>query len=88
MFAEDERGAYVNVIAWACSEEEFCKKVRKAAADLSCILQESEKVQLLEQRMEETEYPDELITMRATAQRQPDDIVFGTFYTWVQDDRN
>lgn len=87
-FGDDGQGAYVNIVAWAPSEEEFGTRVKKAAADLDCILLELEHIQLLDQRMEEPNYPEELIEMRATAHRQPDDIIFGTFHVWVQDDIN
>ncbi len=57
-FGDNVKGAYVNTVAWACSEEEF------------------------------GESPEELIDMRNTAQRQPTDIIFGTFHTWDQSDEN
>jgi putative transposase len=39
-------------------------------------------------KVEEPDYPEELITMRATAQRQPADTIFGSFHVWVQSDVN
>jgi hypothetical protein len=36
--------------------------------------------------MNASDYPEELIDMRATAQRQPDDIVFGDFHVWTDDE--
>jgi len=38
--------------------------------------------------MGEEDYPEDLITMRETAARQTTDTVFGTFYTWDQEDAN
>jgi hypothetical protein len=38
--------------------------------------------------MEEPDDPEELITMRATAQRQPNDTIFGGFHVWVQSNVN
>lgn len=78
----------MNIVAWASSEEEFANRVKKTTTDLDCILLELEHIKLLEERMEEPEYPEELIEMRVTAQRRPDDIVFGDFHVWVQDDAN
>ena len=78
----------MNIVAWAHSGEEFGTRVKKAAADLDCILLELEDIQLLDQRMEEPDFPEELIEMRATAQRQRDGIIFGDFHVWVQDDAN
>jgi hypothetical protein len=74
----------VNIVASAASESEFRERVNRIVPTLDCILLELEGVQLLETRMEEPDYPEELITMRATAQRQPLDLVFGTFHTWTQ----
>ncbi|HET9181523.1 MAG TPA: hypothetical protein VFP59_05270 [Candidatus Angelobacter sp.] len=87
-FGDEGQGAYVNIVAWASSAGEFGRRVESAAADLDCILLELEHIQLLEQRMEEPDYPEELIEMRVTALRQRQDIVFGCFHIWSQDDAN
>jgi hypothetical protein len=87
-FGDDGKGAYVNIVAWADSEESFVERVRQAAIELDCILLEIDSTQLLDSRMEEPDYPDELITMRATAQRQPNDTIFGCFHIWAQSDVN
>ncbi|HTS34611.1 MAG TPA: hypothetical protein VMH04_03005 [Candidatus Solibacter sp.] len=84
----DGKGAYVNIAAWAPSRAAFEKKVKRHVEGIDCILVELENVQLLEQRMGEADFPEELITMRQTAIRQPDDSVFGTFHIWRQDDSN
>ncbi len=78
----------MNVVAWADTSEHFCERVKQTATELDCILLELEKVKLLDERMEESDFPEELITMRTTAHRQQNDVVFGTFYTWSQDDAN
>jgi hypothetical protein len=86
---EDGKGAYVNVVRWAESAQDFEEKVRHIAArELDCILIELEGVELLEERMATDEFPDEFINMRATAYRQREDTVFGTFHIWMQDDAN
>jgi hypothetical protein len=82
------RGAYVNVVAWANSAEAFADGIKVRAEGLDCILVELEDVKLLEVRMSEPDYPEELITMRATAIRQPKDTVFGTFHIWHQNESN
>ncbi len=45
-------------------------------------------MQLLDKRTQEPDYPEELITMRSTAQKQPADLVFGTFHIWTESDIN
>ncbi len=70
------KGAYVNVVAWAQSQRGFEEKVKRHVDGLDCILVVLEQVQLLESRMNTADFPEELITMRQTANRQPDDTVF------------
>lgn len=82
------KGAYVNVVAWAQSKAGFEEKVKRHAEGLDCILVDLEKVQLLESRMSTSDFPEEFITMRQTANRQPSDTVFGTFHIWHQEDAN
>ncbi len=64
------------------------EKVKRHVEGLDCILVELDDVQLLESRMEIPDSPDELIEMRQTAHRQPNDTVFGTFHIWHQDEAN
>jgi hypothetical protein len=83
------KGAYVNVVAWAESAKHFEERVTEIAKEqLDCIVRELEQVELLEVALLRKGCPDEFFTMRATAQRQPDDVVFGTFHVWAQDDVN
>ena len=67
---------------------EIQEKVKRHVEGLDCILVELDDVQLLESRMEIPDSPDELIEMRQTAHRQPNDTVFGTFHIWHQDEAN
>ena len=87
-FGDDGKGAYVNIVAWSYSEGSFIERVKQAATELDCILREMDGIQLLDLRMEQADFPDELITMRETAQRQPSDTIFGCFHTWMQSDVN
>jgi hypothetical protein len=87
-FVDQGRGAYVNIVTWASSRAEFEDRIQKAAKDLDCIVLELKDIQLLERRMQEPDCPKELIDMRATAQRQRDDIVFGDFHVWTEDEAN
>jgi hypothetical protein len=82
------KGAYVNVVACVESQEAFEKRVKQHVEGLDCILVQLENVQLLETRMSDEDYPGELIDMRQTATRQPNDTVFGTFHIWHQEDSN
>jgi hypothetical protein len=82
------KGAYVNVVASVESKEAFAERVKRHVEGIDCILVELEKVQLLETRMSEEDYPEELITMRETAAHQTTDTVFGTFHTWIQGEAN
>jgi hypothetical protein len=85
----DGKGAYVSVVAWAQSGQHFERRVSAIAKkQLDCIVREMEKVELLESTLKREGCPDEFFTMRTTAERQPDDVVFGSFHVWSQDDAN
>jgi hypothetical protein len=85
-FGEEGKGAYVNIVAWAESAKQFADRVKRSSHEIDCVLLELERVQLLCERMSEPDYPEELITMRGTAQRQQADVIFGAFHTWTQSD--
>ena len=87
-FGDDGKGAYVNVVASVNSEAELTERVERIVPTLDCILLELDRVQPIDERMEEPDSPEELITMRSTAQRQPADLLFGTFHIWTESDTN
>lgn len=64
-FGDDGKGAYVNLVASVDSEAEFTERVKRIVPTLDCILLELDHVQPLDKRMEEPDYPEELITMRS-----------------------
>jgi len=82
------KGAWVNIVACVESQEAFEERVKRHVEGLDCILIELENVQLREARMNNEDYPEELITMRETAARQTADTVFGTFHIWHREDPN
>jgi hypothetical protein len=82
------KGAYVNVVACVESKAAFEERVKRHVEGIECTLVELEHVQLLEARMSEEHYPEELIDMRQTATRQQADTVFGTFHIWCQEESN
>lgn len=85
----DGIGAYVNVVAWAESAKHFEERVAAIAQEqLNCIVREIEKVEVLEVALEREACPEELLTMRTTAERQLNDVVFGAFHVWTQNDLN
>jgi hypothetical protein len=51
-------------------------------------LRKEVKIELLQSALEHEECPEEFFTMRATAERRPKDVVFGTFHVWAQNDAN
>ena len=85
----DGKGAYVNVVALAGSAAHFEERVTTIALQqLDCIVREMEQVELLEIALQREGCPEEFFTMRATAERQPNDVVFGAFHVWEQNDAN
>lgn len=87
-FGDNGKGAYVNVVASVDSETEFTERVERIVPTLDCILLKLENVKPIDERMKEPDYPEELITMRSTAQTKPADLVFGTFHIWTESDIN
>ena len=87
-FGDDGKGAYVNVAAAASSEADFIERVERIVPTLDCTLLELDGIQPIDKRIEEPDSPEELITMRSTAERQPTDLMFGRFHVWMQDDVN
>jgi hypothetical protein len=77
----DGEGAFVWVVAWAESPAAFETNVKVMSEGLDCILYGLENIGLLDTKTENENYPEEFINMRATATRQPQDTVFGPFYT-------
>jgi hypothetical protein len=75
-------------MAWADSAKQFQQRVKESAKRLDCMIREMEKIEFLEAALKREECPDECFTMRATAEKQPNDVVFGTFHIWAQDDVN
>jgi hypothetical protein len=61
------------------------ERVKRHVEGLDRILVELENVPLLEARMSEEYFPEEVITMRETAVRQTADTVFGTFHIYHQE---
>ena len=87
-FGDDGKGAYANVVASVNSEAEFIERVERIVPTLDCILLELDHVERIDERIDDPDSPEELITMRSTAQRQPADVVFGTFHIWTDSDIN
>jgi hypothetical protein len=71
----DGKGACVNIVAWAESAGHFEGRVTAAAEQLDCIVREMEQIELMETLLQREDCPDEFFTMRATAERQPNDVV-------------
>ena len=74
--------------AAARSEADFIERVERIVPTLDCILLELDGIQPMDQRIEEPDSPEELISMRSTAERQPMDLMFGRFHIWMQSDAN
>jgi hypothetical protein len=80
--------AWANVVAWVDSQDEFEKRLRRHAEDLGYLLVEIDAVQSLDTRIRRKDYPEELLDMRETATRQPEDSIWGNFHIWERDEAN
>jgi hypothetical protein len=85
-FGDDGKGAYVNIVAWAASEQEFFRPRETDGGGTGLSRAGTGTRKAFGTTYGRRRYPEELITMRTTAQRQPKDVVFGTFHIWTQTD--
>ena len=84
----DGKGAYVQIVAWAKDREHFEQRIKHSVDELDCILRDLDDVELLESKMERGDCSEEVLSMRDTALRQTEDIIYGTFHTWLESDVN
>ena len=83
---EDAKGAFVNVVGWARSEENFRTLVAQVANEMALELLEMDDCEPFSERCSRIDVSDEILQMVTTAREQPNDVVFGTFHRWLKHD--
>lgn len=82
------KGAYVHIAAWAESRAAFEQRIIQEVDEIDCVLHDFDDVDLLDNRMRQSDYPDEFIDILKTATSRPEAAVFGEFHIWLKDDAN
>ncbi len=77
-------GAFVNVITWADSSEEFCRKATELINGLHLELVSVENPEPLINRGPEEELEFEIVRIADEVRHNPDAIMYSTFHTWSE----
>jgi hypothetical protein len=83
---ENSTGAYTNIITWASNEDEYRSKVELIASKLRLFVLEVEATEPVSQRKRKFQLDEELEELVESAERNPNAILYGTFYTYPKDD--
>ena len=82
---EEAKGAYVHVMAWADSAEQFQKMARLRAADLSLEIVELRDTQPWSIRNSADELRAEFFEMETRISTDVRSVAFGRFHAWLKD---
>jgi hypothetical protein len=81
---DDATGAFVNVLTWAASEDEFCAKARELMDHLHLDLVRVEKMEPLKNRGLQEGLEEEIAQIAEEIRSTPDAIRYSTFHTWTE----
>ncbi len=82
---EEAKGAYVHVMAWADTAEQFQKMARLRAADLSLEIVEFQDTQPWSIRNSADELRGEFFEMQTRISTDVRSVSFGRFHAWLKD---
>jgi len=85
-FLGNSRGAFVNIVTWASSTDEFRRKAELVLGKLGLLVIEVEGAEPVSTRREKAELSEELEEIIERAGANPRAIIHGTFHTWRRDD--
>jgi hypothetical protein len=77
---EDTKGAFVHVLNWASSQEEYEGKVRRWADGLFAFVEEIEGVEPFKNRTKKKEVDEEPWKLSRRAEREAKEVRFWTFH--------
>ena len=81
----DAKGAFVNIVTWAQSVEEYRRNVDLVLGELRLFIVEVENPEPVSVRSEKAVFEEDIQDMIARAQDNPNAIIYGTFHTWERD---
>ncbi len=83
----DAKGAFVHVVMWASSIEDYSHKSATTAAEMKMFVVEiAEPEPVSVRRNREGDFNEEIENIISRSEDYPDDVVFGTFHLYEKDD--
>lgn len=84
---DDAKGAFINVVMWATSSEDYRSKSESTVAEMKLFVVDIERPEpVIARRKREGDFGEELENMISRSEDHPDEIVFGTFHLYNKDD--
>jgi|SRR5579859_554870 len=81
------KGAFINVVMWATSSEDYRSKSESTVAEMKLFVVHIERPEpVIARRKREGDLGEELEDMISRSEDHPDEIVFGTFHLYNKDD--
>jgi hypothetical protein len=81
-FLGGKAGAFVNILTWASTKQEYRKKVQLLLSDLRLRLVDIEAPEPLTKRLQRSEVDEEISELARQAAANPNAILHATFHTW------
>jgi hypothetical protein len=85
-FLADAKGAFVNMVTWAASTQEFRNNVELVLRELGLYVPEVENPEPVSIRRKSAELDDDIEDMISRAEHNPNAIIYGTFHQYKRDD--
>ena len=82
---EDMKGAFVNIVTWAASAEEFKYNAELVLSKLHLFVVEIQDFEVVSRRRKKVEFSEEIEDMIERAECNPNAIIYGTFHTYERD---
>ena len=82
---DDAKGAFINIVMWATSSEDYRCKSEATVAEMKLFVVERPEP-VIARRKREGNFDEKLEDMISRSEDHPDEIVFGTFHLYSKDD--
>ena len=83
---DDAKGAFINVVMWATSSEDYRRKSESTVAEMKLFVVDIERPEPVTARRKREGLGEVLEDMISRSEDHPDEIVFGTFHLYSKDD--
>ncbi|MGZ4888937.1 MAG: hypothetical protein ACXWBH_07135 [Candidatus Angelobacter sp.] len=84
---DDAKGAFINVVMWANSIDDYTRKSESAAAEMKLFVVDVTMPEpVIARRKREGDFEEQIEDMVSRSSDNPGEIVFGTFHLYEKDD--